>query len=95
MSEESPSTELRLPTDTQQFALVTEIRDGGHARLRCADRIERTGKVPVRLRNRVWIREGDLVLVEPWGWESEKAEIVWRYTDRNAERLRSDGHVSL
>jgi translation initiation factor 1A len=87
--------ELRLPTGTQLFAVVTDIRSDGHATLRCADRKERLGKVPGRLRSRVWIHEGDVVLAEPWGWEDERAEIVWRYTHREVKRLRSDGRLTF
>ncbi len=95
MPEETDTGERRLLTGRQLFALVTEMRATGHAMFRCADRKERLGKVPPRLRSRVRVDEGDVVLAEPWDWEDDRAEIVWRYTNREAMRLRSDGHVTF
>jgi len=37
------------------------------SRVRCADGKERTARIPGRMQKRVWIREDDIVLVEPWG----------------------------
>jgi translation initiation factor 1A len=34
-----------------------------------------------------------VVLVEPWDWQDEKANIEWRYTGRDADQLRREGHI--
>lgn len=33
-----------------------------------------------KIKKRVWIREGDVVIVVPWEFQNEKADVVWRYT---------------
>lgn len=45
------------------------------------------------MQNRVWIREGDVVLAEPWG-QDEKDDVTWRYERSEADQLREDGHIS-
>jgi Translation initiation factor 1 (IF-1) len=47
----------------------------------------------IRMQKRVWIRENDIVLVEPWDWQDEKADITWRYENSEAEQLREEGHL--
>jgi translation initiation factor 1A len=41
----------------------------------------------------MWIRENDLVLVAPWDFQSDKADIIWRYIASNAEKLEQDGYL--
>jgi translation initiation factor 1A len=38
----------------------------------------------------MWIRENDLVLVAPWDFQSDKADIIWRYTAAHAEKLEQE-----
>ena len=51
------------------------------------------GRIPGRMKYRVWINEGDTVLVEPWDWQDEKANIEWRYSGADADQLRREGHI--
>jgi Translation initiation factor 1 (IF-1) len=39
----------------------------------------------------MWIREHDVVLIAPWDFQTEKADIVWRYISAHAEKLQKDG----
>ena len=34
-----------------------------------------------------------MVLVEPWDWQDEKADITWRYEKQEADQLRREGHI--
>jgi len=51
------------------------------------------GRIPGRMKYRMWINVGDVVLIEPWSWQDEKANIEWRYSDQAAEQLRREGHI--
>ncbi|MCL7416484.1 MAG: translation initiation factor eIF-1A [Halalkalicoccus sp.] len=85
--------DLRMPEEGEVFATVTEMLGANRITVRCADGVERTARIPGRMRKRVWIREDDVVLVEPWDWQEEKADVTWRYEKSEAERLRRDGHI--
>ena len=93
MSEESGRRNLRMPSDDEVFAVVTEHLGGNHVRLRCADGETRLGRIPGRMKYRTWISEGDVVLAEPWSWQDEKANVEWRYSDEDADQLRREGHI--
>ncbi len=82
-----------MPNENELFAVVTEHLGGNHVRVRCEDSKTRLGRIPGRMKYRVWISEEDVVLVEPWDWQDEKATIEWRYTEQNADQLRLEGHI--
>ncbi len=68
------------------FAIVVDILGGDRMRVFCEDGKHRIGRIRGKIKKRVWIRRGDLVIVNPWEWETEtkdglgKGEITWRYT---------------
>ena len=36
----------------------------------------------------------DIVVIDPWDWQDEKADIEWRYEGANADQLRREGHLN-
>jgi translation initiation factor 1A len=84
---------LRMPDEDEVFAEVTDMLGANRVKVRCADGEERTARIPGRMQKRIWIREGDIVLVEPWDWQDEKADIAWRYEKSEADQLREEGHI--
>lgn len=82
-----------MPNDDEMFAVVTDMLGGGRVRLQCNDGKERMGRIPGRMRFRTWINKDDVVLIEPWDWQDEKADIEWRYKGQDAAQLRREGHI--
>ena len=93
MSDEGGRRNLRMPDDDEMFAVVTEMLGHGRVKLRCNDGKERMGRIPGRMRKRIWIREDDVVICKPWDWEDDKADIEWRYESADADQLRREGHI--
>jgi translation initiation factor 1A len=85
--------DLRMPDDDEVFAVVTDMLGANRVNVRCADGVERTARIPGRMQKRIWIREDDVVLVEPWDWQDEKGDITWRYEKAEADQLREEGHI--
>ncbi len=96
-NDDEPSLEerisnLRLPRDDEVFGVVEKSMGSGHMKVRCKDGNKRTCRIPGRLHKRVWIREGDVVIVEPWQVQSdEKGDIVYRYTQTQVGWLKKEG----
>lgn len=90
---EGQRRDLRMPEETEVFAIVTDMLGANRVKVRCADGEERIARIPGRMQKRVWIRQDDVVLVEPWDWQDEKADIVWRYDQQDADQLREEGHI--
>jgi translation initiation factor 1A len=93
MSDNDGRTNLRMPEDDEVFATVTNMLGANRVKVRCADGTERTARIPGKMQKRIWIREDDVVLVEPWDWQDEKADVTWRYDKQEADQLREEGHI--
>jgi translation initiation factor 1A len=47
------------------------------------------------MRKRVWIREGDIVIVAPWEFQDEKGDVIWRYTGMQVNWLQRKGYLEM
>jgi len=64
--------------------------------VKCQDGHERLCRIRGKMKRRVWIREGDVVLVSPWDFQSDKrGDIIWRYTKSQADWLRKNGYITI
>ncbi|MBI4439035.1 translation initiation factor eIF-1A [Candidatus Woesearchaeota archaeon] len=84
----------RLPRGAQALGIVEQRLGGTRMRVRCLDGKPRICRVPGRLKRRLWIREGDTVLVEPWELSgNEKGDIVFKYSKAQVQWLKQNGHL--
>ena len=78
--------------------LGTAVRMLGAERIlvKCQDGKERLCRIRGKLKRRVWVREGDIVLVSPWDFQSDKrGDIFWRYRKNQSDRLRGHGYLTV
>jgi translation initiation factor 1A len=91
---EEEITRIRIPRSPEVLGLVEMMVGGDKLRVKCDDGKTRICRIPGRLRKRVWIRVGDLVLIEPWAAQSdERGDVIFRYTATQANWLRRKGFV--
>ncbi|MEM2909109.1 MAG: translation initiation factor eIF-1A [Candidatus Bilamarchaeaceae archaeon] len=94
MEEQQEEVRLRLPRKSEVIGLVVAVVGGSRMRVACRDGKERICRIPGRLKNTMWVREGDVVIVEPWEIEGDKkGDIVWRYTPLQASMLKQKGYI--
>jgi translation initiation factor 1A len=63
-------------------------------RVRCEDSKERIARIPGKLRKRVWIKVGDVILLQPWKVMTDRrGDIIWRYTRTQANWLQKKGYL--
>ena len=92
--EELEISRIRLPRQPEVLGVVEQMVGGDKLRVKCDDGKERICRIPGKLRKRVWINVGDLVLVEPWIVQSnERGDIAFRYTHTQANWLKRKGYV--
>ncbi len=64
--------------------------------VKCFDGNSRVCRIPGRLRRRLWLREGDFVLVEPWEFDGNtRGDILFKYTKAQVEWLKRKGIVKI
>ena len=85
---------VRTPKGKEVLGIV-EIRLGyGKSRIRCTDGKTRLCKVPGAMKRRLWVRPGDVVLVEPWEIEGDKkGNIIHSYTKSQVNWLTKNGYL--
>lgn len=83
-----------LPEEGQLLGIVKRLVGNDRAVVLCTDKNVRTCRIKGTLRRRVWIREGDAVLVELWGFQmDERGDIIGRYTAAQKEWLKEQGEL--
>ncbi|MEK6843107.1 MAG: translation initiation factor eIF-1A [Candidatus Micrarchaeota archaeon] len=85
---------LRLPRKNEIFGIVREMYGGSRMRVECQDGKERLCRIPGSIKNRVWVKINDVVLIEPWSVEGdEKGDIAYRYTRPQVDALQRKGFL--
>ena len=75
----------------EMFAIADQILGGRRVRSICEDGETRLSRIPGKMRRRQWVREGDLIVVQPWEFQDEKANVVMRYTKTQSLYLSRKG----
>jgi translation initiation factor 1A len=81
-----------MPKDNEVFGVVERMLGASRMQVRCKDDKVRICRIPGKIRRKIWIKEGDVVLVKPWDVQGdEKGDVVWRYTKPQVNRLINKG----
>ena len=85
---------VKLPRGRQSLGIVEQRLGGARMRVRCLDGKSRVCRIPGRLKRRLWVREGDTVLVEPWELSGdEKGDVIFKYRKSQVQWLKTKGHL--
>ena len=85
---------VRVPKENEVLGIVEQMLGGDRMLVICDDGKERICRIPGKLRKRVWIKPGDLILVKPWKIQGDKrGDVVYRYTPTEANWLKRLGYV--
>ena len=78
----------------EMYGVVRDISGGSRLRVFCEDERNRMVRIPGRLKKKMWVRVGDTVVIKKWPiQENEEADLVYRYTKTQKERLIRDGNI--
>jgi translation initiation factor 1A len=83
-----------LPRQNQVIGICEQRVGGSRMKVRCMDGKTRICRIPGRLKRRLWIREGDVLLIEPWELSADdKGDVVFKYRPIQVEFLKKKGHL--
>jgi translation initiation factor 1A len=87
---------MRKPQPGEIFGIATKLLGYDRVQVTCTDGHIRLGRIRGKMKRRVWIRRGDVVLIAPWDFQSDiRGDIVWRYTASQADVLRREGFLKI
>ena len=93
---EEELSEMVLPAANDVLGVAVKLLGFDRVLVKCQDGHERLCRIRGKMKRRVWIREGDIVLVSPWDFQSDKrGDIFWRYKRSQAELLRRKGYLTV
>lgn len=83
---------IKMPKGKEVIGFVDRLVGAKRMQVDCTDGKRRLCRVPGRARRKVWVREGDYVLVQPWDIQGdEKGDVVYKYRHYQVEHLRKKG----
>jgi translation initiation factor 1A len=87
---------MLLPSKNDVLGMATKMLGFDRVMVKCQDGKERLCRVRGKLKRRVWIRNGDIVLVSPWDFQPDtRGDIFWRYRKNQTEQLRLKGYLTM
>eukprot|EP01013_Petalomonas_cantuscygni_P025444 TRINITY_DN473_c0_g2_i1.p1 TRINITY_DN473_c0_g2~~TRINITY_DN473_c0_g2_i1.p1 ORF type:complete len:280 (+),score=85.41 TRINITY_DN473_c0_g2_i1:78-842(+) len=85
--------QLDVAEEQQTYARVTKMLGGGRVWLQCQDGRERLGVIRGKMRRRVWVNNGDVVLLALRDFQDDKADIISKFRPEEVEKLVKLRHV--
>lgn len=85
--EQEAKRDLVFKEDGQEYGKVLRMLGNGRCEVSCFDGTQRQGHIRGQMRKRVWVSQGDIVLVALRDFQDEKADIILRYTPEEARNL--------
>ena len=87
-------TRIRLPkkSENEILGIIESLLGANKLRVRCMDGVVRLTRIPGKMR-RVRVHDGDVIIVIPWSFQNEKADIIWRYSPPHVSWLERKGFL--
>ena len=87
---------IQMPNKFDVLGVVKKNFGQSRMNVKCQDGETRVCRVRGKMKKRNWVREGDVVLVSPWEFNSEnKGDIIFRYTQNQANWLTRRGLLEI
>ena len=86
--------EIVIPDAEQCLGVVEQMLGYDRLKVRCNDGKDRLCRIRGKLKRRVWIKEGNIVLVAPWDFQGDRGDILWRYTDSQVDWLKKNNYLT-
>ena len=83
----------KLPKGEEVIGTIDQRLGGNKMMVSCFDGKTRNCRVPGRLRRKLWLRPGDLVIVKPWEFDKEKGDVIFKYRQNQINWLRNQGYL--
>ncbi|CAO0795114.1 hypothetical protein V8B55DRAFT_1517212 [Mucor lusitanicus] len=90
---ENDKRELVFKEEGQEYAQVLKMLGNGRVEAQCFDGVKRLALIRGKLRKKVWINQGDIVLLSLRDFQDEKADVIQRYNPDEARQLKSYGEL--
>ncbi len=85
---------VKTPRGKESLGVVEQRLGASRMSIKCFDGKIRICRIPGRLKRKLWVREGDIVLVEPWELGGDKkGDIIYKYRKNQVQWLQNHGFM--
>jgi len=85
--------DLQFKEDGQVYAQVLRMLGNGRLEAQCFDGVKRLAHIRGKLRKKVWISPGDILLLGLRDFQDTKCDVILRYSPEEARTLKSYGEI--
>ncbi|MDG6222075.1 MAG: translation initiation factor eIF-1A [Candidatus Bathyarchaeota archaeon] len=87
---------IKIPEANDVLGVVKQMLGGDRMMVSCQDGRLRLCRIRGKMKRRMWIRLGDIVLVSPWDFQTdERGDVIWRYKRNQVDWLRRKGYLKV
>ncbi|KAF9582328.1 Translation initiation factor 1A [Lunasporangiospora selenospora] len=90
---EDEKRELVFKEDGQEYAQVLKMLGNGRVEAHCFDGETRLAHIRGKMRKKVWINQGDIVLISLRDFQDGKADVILKYNTEEARNLKAYGEL--
>ncbi|CCF75818.2 translation initiation factor eIF-1A [Babesia microti strain RI] len=90
---EGEKRELLFKEDCQEYAQILRMLGNGRLEAYCFDGTKRLCHIRGKMRKRVWVNAGDIILVSLRDYQDGKADVIAKYTADEARSLKVYGEL--
>jgi translation initiation factor 1A len=92
---ENVVTRVKLPRKNEVIGIIEERHGGNKMKVSCLDGKTRNCRVPGRLKRGLWLRPGDIVIIELWEFDKERGDVIFKYRPNQIEWLKKHGYLKI
>lgn len=90
---EPDKRELVFKEEGQEYGQVQRMLGNGRIECFCFDGTTRLGHIRGKMRKKVWINQGDIILVGLRDFEDRKCDVILKYNSDEARNLQTYGEL--
>jgi translation initiation factor 1A len=91
---EENKRDLQVKEECQAYGQVLRLLGNGRLEAQCFDGVKRLAHIRGKLKNKVWIGVGDVLLLGLREFQDSKCDVILRYTPEEARNLKQHGEIS-
>ena len=84
---------MTFKEEGQEYAQVLKMLGNGRLEALCFDGEKRLAHIRGKLRKKVWINQGDIILLSLRDYQDEKGDVILKYSADEARSLKAYGEL--
>lgn len=92
-NENEEKRELTIKEEGQEYAQVVRMLGNGRLEAQCFDGATRLAHIRGKMRKKVWVNQGDIILLGLRDFQDSKADVILKYNADESRQLKALGEL--